>query len=113
MMAVAQAVWTREVRTAQVLLEAYKREHPQEGFPSQIPSIYASAADFGLEKSFKFEYQLIRGAKDGPAVDYILRVAPVRRGCGFHLNLLTSQDGVIHITHEDRPATSADPAIVP
>jgi len=108
--AAAQAGMVGKVKTAQELLEEQKREHPQDGYPLEIPSI---SADLGLEKYFKFEYTLIRPRKSGPAVDYVLKVTPIRRGCGFHLNLITSSDRVIHITYEDRPATRADPALAP
>jgi len=106
--AAIQASAVGRVRTLQGLLEAYKEDHPREGFPELIPLIKPT---WYTEKYYRFEYTPTRNLKDGPAEDYVLKATPIRPDCGCRMRLITSSDRIIHWNFEDRPATKADPKV--
>ncbi len=87
------------------LLQAYRKAHPHEGYPAVMPRV---VSNYDIEKYYRFEYAPVRAKPDGPAEDYVLRARPIRRSCGYTLNVTSSGDGHVYSTFEDRPATRKD-----
>ena len=109
----------------------YAAMHPQNGFPARLQALTVGPAEvppeawprFGiLDESFaeeplikngyRFHYLLTNagGGEQGPGEFEIVAV-PVEFGVTGKKSFYLDQDGTVHMTMENRPATSGDQAI--
>lgn len=104
--AVVEAGAVVELRSMAQAAETYKREHPQQGYPTTLPK----APSDSLEKLYEIEYQTSRTKADGPVDVFLIQITPIWSQCLVR-SFATSEDGRIHYVINRRPATKSDPAI--
>lgn len=89
--------------------EAYKNDHPQEGYPAVLPSF--KSGNYSIQKCFRFEYATSRSKPQGPADAFLIKATPTFRECGFLRSFTAASDGHIYYTLEERAAMTTDKPI--
>jgi hypothetical protein len=102
--AAVEAQSVSELRSLVRELGAAREKHPAEGFPSTLPRTPAER----ISRLYKISYQTFTSAPRGPADRFLLEVTTLYRECGCIRSFAAAEDGEIHFTLEDRPATTAD-----
>jgi hypothetical protein len=92
-------------RRAPALLNDYKQNHPEQGYPVFLPDL---GIDRRVGKFFNVYYTPLRSRPDAPADDYLITAVPKRWCCGFAMSLAMRSDGLVHQNFDQRPATLAD-----
>ncbi len=92
-------------------VEAYRKQHPEEGYPKNLPTISSSSQAVRAEKLYEIVYKTVHSNPGGPADKFLIQETPRWRPCGFIRSFAVSEDGLIHYVVEMRPATVSDPAI--
>jgi len=105
-----QASMVGRFREAPAVMDAYRKDHPLQGYPASIPPIHLSSQ---AEKFYRIVYTPIRTSPGGPVDDYTITATPNRWCCGFALSLAMRSDGLIHHNWEKRPATLKDQVLSP
>lgn len=105
--AAPEAAAVGALRQFQSGLDAYRSEHPQEGYPVSLPVVTLSPY---AAKFYVFKYVPARDA-GGRIVSYLVQATPRRRDCYLYLSFTIVDDGKIFYTFEPRAATAADRTI--
>ena len=92
-------------------VEAYKKQHPEEGYPKNLPTIASSSQAVRAEKLYEIVYKTVHSNPGGPADRFLIQETPRWRQCGYIRSFAISEDGVLHYTVEMRSATASDQAI--
>jgi len=92
-------------------VEAYRKQHPEEGYPKTLPTITSLSQAVKAEKLYEIGYKTFHSNPDGPADGYLIQITPIWRQCGYVRSFLVNQGGMIHFTLDPRPATASDPTI--
>src|SRR5579862_2508117 len=95
----------QHLRDLQQIVDAYGKQHPNEGYPLSLPKLPPSGYTAKAEKLYKFEYKTSHSSSTGPADGYLIEVTPYWRDCGYIRSFTRAQDGLIHFTMQARPAT--------
>lgn len=91
--------------------DAYRREHPAEGFPAALQTVSTGDDTESTEQLYKVTYTVSRSNLAGPADRFVIQANPLWRDCGYIRGFAVTNDGKIHSTLEDRPANDSDPVI--
>ncbi len=102
----AEARAVVELRSMAQTVEAYRNEHPQQGYPAILPKQPSDS----LKKLYEIKYQTSRTKVDGPVDAFLIQVTPTWSECVVR-SFAVAEDGQIHFVINRRPATKADPAI--
>src|SRR5262249_1646477 len=62
-----------ELRSMAQAVEAYKKEHPQQGYPAELPMMPSDS----LKKVYEIEYQVSRTKADGLVDRFLIQVTPI------------------------------------
>ena len=109
--AVGEARAVLHLRRLSQAVDSYRREHPIEGFPANLPPISKGDETESTEKLYKVEYTASRSNSSGPTDRFVIQVNPLWRDCGFVRSFAATDDGEIHFTVEPRSATKSDKAL--
>jgi hypothetical protein len=89
-------------------VDAYRRDHPTEGFPASLPTISKSDDTESTSRLYKIDYTTSRSNSGGPIDGFLIQATPVWRECGFVRSFAISDDEETHFTIEPRSATKSD-----
>jgi len=103
--AVRQASMVGTFRELPILLDAYRKNHPAQGYPPTLPSV---SLNTGANRFYEVVYTPVWSKAGGPADDFLITATPSRWCCGFTLSLAMRSDGLIHFNYEARPSTLKD-----
>jgi len=92
-------------------VKSYQTDHPQEGFPSNLPMVPTSKDAAKLTGLYKTQFTTSRSTPGGPIDGFLLQAAPVWRECGYVRSFAVTDDNQVHFTIETRPATATDEVI--
>ena len=92
-------------------IESYRKEHPLEGYPPNLPKISSSNYAAEPEKLYKIDFITSRSRPGGPTDGFLIQATPVWRECGYVRSFAVTDDGQIHFTIEMRPATKTDAVV--
>lgn len=92
-------------------VDAYRRDHPVEGFPTSLPTISNGEDTESTNKLYKIDYATSRSNSGGAVDGYLIQATPVWRECGFVRSFAIGEGGETYYTIEARPATKADKAL--
>jgi hypothetical protein len=92
-------------------VDSYRREHPMEGYPPNLPTISKGEDTESTEKLYKIVYTATRSNSGGPVDRFVIQANPLWRDCGYVRSFAATDAGEIHFTLEPRPATKSDPTI--
>ena len=102
----AEARAVVELRSMAQAVEAYRAEHPQQGYPD----VLLKKPSDSLKKLYEIEYQISRTRVDGPIDVFLIQVTPTWSECVIR-SFAAAEDGKIHFVINRRPATKADPLL--
>ncbi len=97
----------RELRSLTATVEAFRKEHPQLGYPENLPQVPSK----DVSKRYRIEYRTLRSKAEGPNDQFLIEVTPIWRECGFIRSFTAAEDGKIYFTVRDRAATKSDDPI--
>jgi len=94
----------RELREMTGAVVAAGKQHPQTGFPDELPQKPSKY----LRGRYTLAYRPSRSQPGGPADRFVIELTSPWRNCGLIRSFTATEDGKIHFTLQDRPATRAD-----
>ena len=109
--AAGEARAVMHIRRLSQAVDSYRREHPIEGFPANLPTISKGEDTGSTEKVYEIVYIASRSNSGGPVDRFVIQANPLWRDCGYLRSFAAADDGQIHFTLEPRPATKSDTAI--
>lgn len=107
-LAVAETNAVRYLRQLGQALESYRTEHPNEGYPLNLPIISTFQHKPEVEKLYKLDFITTRSRPDGPVDGFLLQATPLWRDCGFVRSFAAAENGLIYFTLQAKPASRAD-----
>ena len=109
--AAGEARAVMHLRRLSQAVDAYRKEHPVEGFPARLPTVSIGDNTESTEKLYKVDYTTSRSNSGGPVDRFVIQASPLFRECGFVRSFAATDDGEIRFTVEPRPATKSDGTI--
>ena len=109
--AAGEARAVMHLRRLSQAVDAYRKEHPVEGFPARLPTVSIGDNTESTEKLYKVDYTTSRSNSGGPVDRFVIQASPLCRECGFVRSFAATDDGEIRFTVEPRPATKSDGTI--
>jgi hypothetical protein len=102
----AEARAVVELSSMAQAVQAYRAEHPQQGYPD----VLLKKPSDSLKKLYEIEYQTSRTKVGGPIDVFLIQVTPTWSECVVR-SFAAAEDGKIHFVINRRPATKADPLL--
>src|SRR5229473_3549000 len=101
--AAGESAVVRHLKNLAQEIDTYRKQHPNEGYPPNLPKISSFSYAVKAEKLYKIEYKTFHSNPGGPVDGYLIEVTPLWRDCGYIRSFTRTQDGLIHYTLEARP----------
>ena len=99
-----------ELRSLRETVETYRKENPQQGYPTALPKPPSNR----IAELYKIEYKTFRAKSEGPTDSFLLQFTPLHCECGTIRSFAVAEDGKIHFAILQSiavPATKADPTM--